>query len=447
MVWKARRDKTCHPEPVEGRFGRSMNSRLTTTKPVTLSLSKGSQNTAGFTMLGILALMIMLSIMGAMLAPGLIQRIQRDEAVVEVENLKILASGLESYIFQNRIIPASGIGDGANGNLWDDNIGLMAGMSPGEVGENYRKCGRLYWFDPATNLPDLPTGGSYDQDNDTVPICSLPACDSNIPAQLAAAAPRNTRAMIISDVSEGCLEGLGSVDRTSGGGFDNAWNADNAFLQDDETLKIIRLNFGQIFEPVTLNSRTVSQYGKKSYMNVWSNDDSPIIVFPSQVRVTNLIVKGMLTLPQNIPDYSLAVGTFSGDGTFLAVNFSGPAPAVEFIYDSTTVPSVGNIPQDDVLRIWVRVGPNGGSPSGHVEVVVNYDAGAVTVFNNGSSYQLGNAALGTIDGGTTITVWVINGTPIRMFSDNAGVTQIMATVIKDSETFDFTPGPPPLWSR
>ncbi|GMT41858.1 MAG: hypothetical protein IEMM0002_0269 [bacterium] len=421
--------------------------------------SRLRRDTGGFTLIEIIGVLAIIVILAGMIAPTVVQQIQGSKASAEEGNLDNIAESLLAFILQQKIIPASFLGSRATGCDtttavewdWAACVASMDNIPQSFIAQsdNGQGCNRLYWFDPATNLPDLSTGGSYDQNSDVVPICdtSLAACDS--PAEFTAATPRNTRAMIISDMTGGCSASLTVSDATT---FNNTWNQTTGGYTESPTLTIKRINFSQIFEEISLLNRTNTQYGKQTFYNVPTGPgdaSQPVISFPNTVTVQNVYVSGDFRDQAGDPRYQLDIGYGAGcegAGTcFIGLTNLGVLPA--------NAPNL-NVPNVAVIQAEVKsTSANAGETpiDGYVGITVEYEAD--TGYNlAGRAGPPGSppAQLAAAGGGSTAatTIWVINGTELRLYSnDVAAARQLLAVVVKEADSFMFSPGPPAIWGR
>ncbi len=198
----------------------------------------------GFTLIEIIGVLAIMAILAAVIAPNVIKQMQAARQDAEEESLSRLADGLTNYVLENRIIPQSGYGSGA----WSANIASQTDLPEKDIYQNDLNCARRYWFDPSTNLNGLSDGSaSYDQN--TVSAANLAGYTTG-----STAAPTvNPRAMIISDMTSGCINNINSVANTNAN-FAAVWNQVASPLVEGKTLKIKRINFAQLFNTVNLTN-------------------------------------------------------------------------------------------------------------------------------------------------------------------------------------------------
>lgn len=421
-----------------------------------------NRNEKGFTLIEIIGVLAILAIMAGMLAPNLIQQIESARADAEEGNLQNLAAGLEASILATRIIPRSSWNNAANAGGWDTAVNVQTNIPASKIRVNDNGCVRRYWFDPNTTLPDLGAD-PYDQNTtDEIPI----------------AAPVDTRAMIISNLSEDCLP-----DIYGGAAFVQTWDQTGG-LMESPTLKIQRMNLSQLFEPVALLNRSSTQSMRRSFSYSGGGATPPtqntiVLDLPDfaltgiPITVTSLTVNGVVT-GQTIN----ATTTTDLTSMFLLVdgdNTSGTAGDNFFPRANLTNSGSANLPgvctastaDADVCpytllggeKIWIKLdgfAPATGTTStltGYLDVTVTYTSPANWQAIGQSGGVNSTPVLPNIG---AVTYYLINGTQIFLCSGTGGgaidcasgdVPQLASLFIKESDSFVFSPGPPSIWGR
>ncbi len=396
-----------------------------------------------FTLIEMIGVIAIIAILAAVIAPNVVKQMQAAGQDAEEEALGVLADGLIDYVLENRIIPQSGEGSGA----WSTNIATQTDLPAKKIYENDHGNSRRYWFDPATNLNGLSdNSSSYDQNTVSAANLSGDATTST------ASAPTNPRAMIISDLTAGGTNNILVASVThNAANFAAVWDQTGT-LTESSTLKIKRINFSQMFETVTLESSNGSYFARNSYSSPSST--TPTVNYPvlgieknSHIFAVHYSTGGFEPTNASGGSAALDIGYSSGGNQFVSAasvtsgTTSGP---VSITYTSTSDISVGT-----ELTISGSGVSNGNS--GYIDIMVEY--------NGEPQYKLegqsGNPTTMSISiAGTPeiISFNVIKGTVIYLYDQSwtAGSPigdLLHSIVIKESENFAYSPGPPTLWGR
>ncbi len=396
-----------------------------------------------FTLIEMIGVIAIIAILAAVISPSVIKQLQSARQDAEDKTLSFLADGLIDYVLENRIIPQSGEGSGT----WATNIATQMDSPTEKVYENDPGNSRRYWFDPATNLNGLSdNSASYNQNTVSAANISGDATTST------ASALTNPRAMIISDLSPGGTNNIlvASVAHNSTN-FAAAWDQTGT-LTESSTLKIKRINFSQMFKTLTLQSSNGNYFARESYSSPSSS--SPTVTYPALTIEQNSHIFAVHYSsggfePTNVADGSAAldIGYISGDDQFVsAANVtsgitSGP---VAVTHTSTSDIEIG-------LELTISGTDVSNANSGYIDLMVEY--------NGEPQYKLegqsGNPTTIVISSAGTpeiISFNVIEGTTLSLYDQSwtggspAG-DLLHSIVIKESESFAYTPGPPTLWGR
>ncbi|MFW2331172.1 MAG: type II secretion system protein [Nitrospinota bacterium] len=202
----------------------------------------------GFTLIELIAVLSIIAIFAAMLAPNVIKKIDRalaDSEAVAVENMM---NALESYIKETGIIPV--VSSSTDAPSWDIAIADELSVPVSKVNTNDTNYARVYVWESNSGGDINPSldGGAYIQTIDTAQS-SILADDEKRP-----------RLMIISALSTPISSQISSGSLATSQ-FNALWNWDGSggILGLDEasansSLKIARLNLSQLFNRVLLNA-------------------------------------------------------------------------------------------------------------------------------------------------------------------------------------------------
>ncbi len=247
----------------------------------TLSNSHGEP---GFSLLELIAVLMVMAIMATLMAPSLIKQMKQAAAEQESADLQRLAQGLKDHIVRNKQIPDE--------TDWAEVIATELGLHVGEVSANSRHASRVYLIDPAFQIGSAEGRLPYTQTNRgsvVEPIAgavsyTLRNDTGTSGGSLVEAANSSWRLMILSslDPAKPVPVSSGVIGATS---FDNIWNAADGevpagwgghWLNHGEDLKIQRINLASLFKRLILNNYDAPASG------VFSMDDSAPSSIPSE---------------------------------------------------------------------------------------------------------------------------------------------------------------------
>ncbi len=392
----------------------------------------------GFTLIELIGVLAIMAVLASMVAPKIIQEMQYAQQDAEEENLSRIAEGLENYILDNRVIPASASGT----STWSAYVATQVDLPVNNVLNNVLTCTRRYWFDPSTSL-------TLEYDQNTIAMASLAGYTSGSKAS----PPTNPRAMIISDMTSGCGANISSVaDNTAN--FTAVWNQadpDNDPLVEGPFLKIQRINLLKLFSIVTLQSISVTNFARKTYTNPSSS--AAIVDFPlftiekhSQLFSFSISTGGFEPTTVTGGTATVDLGYTSGGNEFIST---------EYVTAGTTSPQIaGSYTSTSDINISLELTIDNADSvtnanSGYIDVAIEYQGQP--------QYQLEGqagtpATINVPSPGTPeiVSFNVINGTEIKLY-DQSWTTGagdlLLTTIIKEDESFIYSPGPPTLWGR
>ncbi len=397
----------------------------------------------GFTLLEMIGVIAIIAILSAIIAPNIIRQMQSATQDVEEKTLSLLADGLIDYVLENRIIPQSGEGSGT----WSTNIAAQTDLPAEKIYENDLGISRRYWFDPATDLNGLSdNSASYDQN--TVSAANL----SGNATTSSASAPANPRAMIISDLTPGGTNNIlvASVAHNTAN-FAAVWDQTGT-LTESSTLKIKRINFSQLFETITLQAGNEAFFARQTYTDPSSS--APTVTYPMMTIEKNSHIFGVHYSTGGFEPTvatggaaALDIGHTSGGSEFVAaavVTSGVNSGFVSVTYTSTSDISVG-------IELTISGSGVTNASSGYMDILVEY-SGEPQYKLEGQSGNPTTISISSAGSAEIISFNVINGTQLFLYDQSwtAGSPTgdlLHSVIIKEAESYAYTPGPPTLWGR
>jgi len=176
---------------------------------------------SGFTLIEMIGVLAVISILSAVIAPPVIQQINRAVSDSEASNLKALASSVHEYILAHQKIPGS--------LTWASDVASINTLPLNQVAKNDRGFARGYYVDPASII-NQKTG--YTQANAQIPL------------------PTSPRIMLVSN-----LKANVPAAPTSAAAFNKIWDQSaGASLIESADIKIQRMHLGAMFHHVMLTN-------------------------------------------------------------------------------------------------------------------------------------------------------------------------------------------------
>ncbi|MEM9171112.1 MAG: type II secretion system protein [Pseudomonadota bacterium] len=190
------------------------------------------KSTHGFSLMEMIAVMAIIAILAAVLAPNLIDSIDRADVAAERQNLVQLADDLERYISRTGIVPSS------NSGVWSAAIASVGKRPSNDVLRNRREHARFVYFDP--NF--LFASGGFSGYTQSSGLANAPA---------------SPRFMIISNI-----KGDIPAQASDAARFENIWsqNASAAIVESSDII-IERRHLGGHFHRVLLSNADTAQAG------------------------------------------------------------------------------------------------------------------------------------------------------------------------------------------
>ena len=185
----------------------------------------------GFTLLELIGVVAVIAILSSVLAPGVVQTINRSYAAAEDENLAVLASTLRTVVQTTRTVPGPAI------NTWTTALAAQSEFTAQQIRFNRRNQQRTLLVDPLFfTSAEAPFGG-YVQTSGLFQR------------------PFSPRLMLLSNMAGA----VPAVPNTAAG-FDAVWNQTAAAAAiEGPDLKIERIHLGDLFHHVLLtNSNTAA---------------------------------------------------------------------------------------------------------------------------------------------------------------------------------------------
>ncbi|MEM8548494.1 MAG: type II secretion system protein [Pseudomonadota bacterium] len=230
----------------------------------------------GFTLMEMIAVMAIIGILAAVLAPSIVDAIDRADAAAERTNTTQLADDLQEHIRRTATIP------GRAATSWGPAIATVSSRPVSDVTANRRGFTRTVYFDP--NF--LTAAGGFNGYAQTSGL---------------ALAPVSPRFMIISN-----LRGNVATQANNAATFDAIWNqTSGAAVLESEDILIERRHLGFLFHPVLLSNSEGQQVGfalnssgqfaipaassgTDGLLSTWVLDGSQLSVFASPYPVGGL---------------------------------------------------------------------------------------------------------------------------------------------------------------
>lgn len=195
-----------------------------------MRLLQTNEQQRGFTLMELIAVMAILAILSAVLAPSLIDAIDDAYATAEANNLSAIADDLERYISDTGIVPDRALA------TWSAAVATTSSRALASIQLNERGFTRSVYFDPRF----IASGGGFNGYVQTGGLSTPPA---------------SPRVMIISD-----MRGNVAVQANDATRFNDIWNRTaGAALVESDTLKIERRHMGGLFHRVLLANQSTSQ--------------------------------------------------------------------------------------------------------------------------------------------------------------------------------------------
>lgn len=177
---------------------------------------------SGFSLLEIIGVLAIMGVMAGAIAPSVFQMIDEGRAAAEEKSLQSLGEALERYVTSNRRVPAPSAGN------WDQALAEFSALPQPRIAENDLGFRRSLYLDPEF----LDSGaGSF---------------NGMIQSLGVAAEPFSPRAMIATNLKSNVPTGLPDAAE-----FASVWNQSaGALLEEDEDLKIERVNLARVFHRI-----------------------------------------------------------------------------------------------------------------------------------------------------------------------------------------------------
>lgn len=396
---------------------------------------------SGFTLVEIIGVLAIMAIMAAIILPNVVRQMQAAKRDAEEMNLSILADALENYVMANRAIPQSGFGAGT----WATNLATQTDLPVTDVYQNGLLCSRRYWFDPSNDLNGL-TDDTAPYDQDTVAIANL----SGMTTGAAASAPANPRAMFISDMAAGCTNNINGVADTDAN-FLAVWDQTAPPLVEGAEIKIERVNLSELFEPVSLYVANSSIFSRRSYSSpaAGNSTNNPLMTLGRHSRafyVTYSTGGFSPTTPAG------GIATIS-IGTALLTEFVNAASVITGVNSGPVAIALNTGDNTQTVGSTLTIGGAGvtSANSGYMDILVEY-AGEPQYQLEGRAGNPNVITITTPGTSELISFNVINGTQLFLYDQDWTAASptgnlMLSIVLKESDSFSYSPGPPAVWGR
>ena len=216
---------------------------------------KPNRQQTGFTLLEIIAVISIMAILTATIAPSLVREIDRANADAESSSLQEIAAGLVDYSSRERRIPSG------NPNDWAAAVAEQLAMPEAQLRNNRRGFRRRLIFDPLFMTATPTNFSGYLQ---TTGLTSPPV---------------QPRALLISDLRANVPNLPNNAVE-----FERVWNEDpSARILPDEFTKIERISFRNLFQRVLLTNQ-------RTEMPAYSLDAGAAVTVPAAAAGTDGLV-------------------------------------------------------------------------------------------------------------------------------------------------------------
>ena len=187
----------------------------------------------GFTLLELIGVIAVLAILSSVLAPSVVQTINRSYAAAEDENLAVLADRLRDVVRTTRTVPGPAV------NTWTTALAAQSAFTAQQIRFNRRNQQRVLLADPLFFTATETAFGGYAQTSGL------------------AQRPFSPRLMLLSNM----VGAVPAVPNTAAG-FDAVWNQSAAAAAiEGPDLKIERIHLGDLFHHVLLTNANVAAAG------------------------------------------------------------------------------------------------------------------------------------------------------------------------------------------
>lgn len=187
----------------------------------------------GFTLIELIGVLAAMAILASIMAPGIVQTLNRAYATAEESNLETLADQLRLHVERTRSIPSTNV------NVWTTALAANSEFSAAQIRTNRRNQTRVLVADPGFFTGVDSAFGGYTQSTGLGlrPVSPRMMLISNLAAPVPALAANSAA-------------------------FDAVWNQTaGAAVVEGPDLKIERLHFGNMFHEVLLTNANSASAG------------------------------------------------------------------------------------------------------------------------------------------------------------------------------------------